>query len=248
MDKKLYRKPKLVPLDRVTHSDLSRLRIGEDFFDLSRLGMIGEYEEVPATDDCPRLYYRWNHREGYWEIYATEHDLIGYNLGATSEVSERLDKVEEDLEPTEAPTEVPTSTPTEVPTDPVEPDYVHSTISRDPDLIGGDLEVIIDGGLMILGGDIKYYTESRRFMVPGNYVGCMITADPIMWSQYGDTVKVEYKGRTFGKEAFTKDGKLIIYPMVKVPGQETPITVTWNDEFKEPFVVAITQESNLCKY
>lgn len=247
MDKKLHRKPKLVPLDKVTHADLPRLRIGEDFFDLSRLGMIGEYEEVPATDDCPRLYYRWNHRDGYWEIYATEHDLIGYNLGSVTDLDKRVDKIEEVVLPTEAPTETPTEIPTQVPTDPVEPDYVHSTISRDPDLTGGDLEVIIDGGLMILGGNIKYYCENRRFMVPGNYVGCMITPDPIMWSMYRSTVKVEYKGRVFGSEAFTRDGKLILYPMIKVPGQEVPITVTWNDEFIESFVVAITQESNLCK-
>lgn len=244
MNKRIFKKPELVPLSKVSFEDLPKIRIGEDFFDLARLGLIGEYTEVPPTEECPRLYYRWNYVEGYWEIYATEHDLIGYNLGSVTEIRDRVEKLEEEI-PTEEPTEEPTEPPTEEPT---EPPFVHSKIDRDQDLTGGDdLAKIIDGGLMILGGKIRWYEASRKFPVAGNYVGVTITADPSVWEKYSDSVVVEYKGVTYGKEVFTPDGKLTLYPMIKVPGQETPITIFWNDEYREPFVVAITQESELEK-
>lgn len=102
----LIQKPELIPLTEVTKDNVKTIRVGENFFDLSRLGLVGEYTRVEATDKCPRLYYRWNYCQGEWEIYATESDLIGFNLGSVGELvtsvtdlKDRMRVVEEYLGP-----------------------------------------------------------------------------------------------------------------------------------------------------
>lgn len=248
----LYPRPELVPLTRVTSDALKLIRIGEDFVDLSRLGLIGEYTLVPATDICPTLYYRWNYGDGVWEIYACEHDLIGFNLGTITDHIEDIDELKRDVKDLDdrvtvlegTTPEPPTIGPTEEPTEePTEPD-LHSKITQDADKTGGDLKVIVDGGIIIFSGEIEYYKPSYKFPTPGNYVGVTITANRYLWNFYKNTLRVKYKGMTFDQSVFV-DGKLTLYVYVSVPGQETPIRFYWNDGVEEDFTVAITQESTL---
>lgn len=250
----LHNKTPLVPLKRVTKELMKSIKIGENFFDLARLGLVGEYTEVPATDYCPRLYYRWNYKEGRWEIYATEHDLLGYSVASSSEVDEDVAELTEDVKELEVRVEkleeyhdepIPTPEPDpEVPSVP----YAHSCISRDPDLVGGtDLKILRDGGLFIFAGNIKYYHAccEHGFSEPGNYVGVMIRPTKDMWRAYKNTLKIEFEGNTYDKSICSAEGALVLYMKITDPGQEFPITLTWNDEFREPFIVATTQESKL---
>jgi len=241
------------PLKEVTPFDLKRIKIGRSFTDLARLGLIGEYEMVEATPICPRLYYRFDYIGCRWEIYAVDKDLIGYNLlhnGADGHrlniVESRVDVIETIIEPTDEPTEEPTEDPTEDPTEePTVSPYTHSKIDQSADKVGGNLEKVIDGGILILSGLIKWYEKDDiRFLADANYVGVSITPDPRMLSQYGDDMALEYRGSVFGKEIF-KNGIATFYINISCPGQEVPITIFWNDEFIERFVVAITQESKL---
>lgn len=246
MSEILYPRPELVPLKKITHDAVRLLRIGEDFHDLSRLGLIGEYTTVEATDECPRLYYRWNYNVGVWEIYATEHDLIGYNIGAITELNDEyadLDERVTDLE--EGTTIAPTTegpTPTEEPT--TEAPDIHSKISQDAEKTGGDLEVIVDGGIIIFSGDIEYYKADYKIPTAGNYVGIEIRPSQYLWNYFRNTLRIEYKGMTFDKSAFI-NGVFHLYVYVAVPGQEVPIRFYWNDGFEEDFTVAVTQESRL---
>jgi len=248
-EKIIYPRPELIPLTRVSRDAVKLLRIGEDFMDLGRLGLIGEYIVVPATDICPRLYYRWNYCEGIWEIYATEHDLIGFNLGSVTELQideedldNRVTKLEEGtIPPTPSPTDPPTIPPTVPPT---EPDY-HSKITWDADHTGGDLEFVIDGGIIIFNGAIDWYKAGIKFPTDGNYVGVTITCSPYLWNFYKNTLKVKLKGMTYDKDIFDDQGRVTFYIFVSVPGQEVPIRFYWNDGVEEDFTVAVTQESTL---
>lgn len=250
---KLYDKTPLVPLKRVTKELMSSIKIGENFFDLARLGLVGEYVEVSATDYCPRLYYRWNYKLGKWEIYATEHDLIGYSVVSSSEVDEDVAELVQDMQGIEERVEVlesyhPDPEDPESPDEPIPPvPYEHSKITRDPDLIGGKkLQVIQDKGLFIFAGDIEHYSCCcDKFSEPGNYVGVMIIPTRSMWRAYKNTLTIEFCGQIYDKSICSPEGVLVLYIKVTDPGQENPITLTWNGSFREPFVVATTQESKL---
>lgn len=242
----------LVKYDKLTLSDLPNIKIGEDFYDLVRLGLIGPYIEEPSTSECPRLFYHYNKKSECWDTYAIEHDLIGFNLGSIAGLSNRVDtneekivKLREDVDELQEVVLPPTPpTPPQPPTPPTPCEFIYSKIDRDDKLTGGkDLQKIIDGGILILGGKIKKYEESRIFPATGNYVGCKITPDCSTWHYFANNPQVIYKGMCYGSEVFSPDGTLTLLIQVKVPGQETPIDIKWNEELTEHFIIAITQES-----
>ena len=235
--------------EKLTKADLPNIVIAEDFVDFYKYGFGGPYKEVPATDTCPRLFYCNG------KCYAQEHDLIGFNLISSSDIVSQVientgdikqlqeialdheDRIQslEEVCPTPPPTPGPDPTP----------EFKNSKIDRDQDLIGGkDLKKVIDGGIMILSGTIKRYDADYQFPVDGNYVGCTITPDPTTWSHFACHPIVIYKGMTYNaNDIFDSDGTLTLYINVKVPGQETPIDIRWNQCIIEHFVVAISQES-----
>jgi len=268
--KTLFEKPDLVPIKRVTKSVAKSLIIGESFVDLARLGLMGEYTEVPATDECPRLFYRWNYQHGKWEIYAIDNDLIGYNLTWVSGVEEKIAKInakdaEQDsrldaLEnPTEEPTEEPTESPTEEPTEepsteepteepteaPTVPPFM-SSIRQDNEKTGGNLqETHIDEYHMNLKGLIKWYSAEGLKPVAGNYVGVTITAAPELWDQYKEQLVLIHRGMRYGYEVFDTNGSVTLMLYVSNPDQIMPISLEWVGIKMETFEVIIDPDSVL---
>lgn len=240
-------RPELVPYRRITSEIARTIKIGESFLDLARLGLIGEYVEVPATSICPRLFYRWNGIDGYWEIYAIDNDLIGYNFGAIGDLMDsigsldlRVTKLEEGTEePTEAPTEDPTAEPTEEPSteEPTEapttePMSLIELYGRQGELIGST-----SGRVLTLTGKMKYYPMTVDTPVPGNYAAVVIHTASTYWNQYKNQVELTYKGAKYGKAWFDYSGNFVIYVNFRDPNQMIPIRIDWSSEITEVFMI-----------
>lgn len=214
----LYPKQKLIPLTQITEENIKLIRIGEDFVDLARLGMIGEYELVEATKLCPRLYYRWNYQYGIWEIYATEHDLIRYNLIGVV----KLITVVDPDDPTP-----PGPTPPGPDPDP-EPDPDDYAV----DLSSPDPNWEFNGAIMTFFGPIKWYPKLKGHYVPVTF---KIGSE---YLQYLGSLIVTYRGAKYGKEIF-HDGKTTLFISVRIPGQMVPIRFDFTDELRTQYFIKI---------
>lgn len=223
MNDSLYPIQKLIPLTQITEENIKLIRIGEDFVDLARLGMIGEYELVEATKLCPRLYYRWNYQYGKWEIYATEHDLIRYNLLGVV----KLKSIVDPDDPTPGPTP-PDPGPDPTPDSEPDPDdYV-------VDLTSSDDNWNFNGAIMTFFGTIKWYPKLQGHYVPVTFrLGNE-------YLQYLDSLVVTYRGAKYGKEIF-HDGETTLLISVRIPGQMVPIRFDFTEELHTQYFIKIAK-------
>lgn len=223
MNDSLYPIQKLIPLTQITEENIKLIRIGEDFVDLARLGMIGEYELVEATKLCPRLYYRWNYQYGKWEIYATEHDLIRYNLLGVS----KLKSIVDPDDPTPGPTP-PDPGPDPIPDPEPDPeDYVVDVSSTDSNWK-------FNGAIITFFGPIKWYPKLHGHYVPVTF---KIGSE---YLQYLDSLVITYRGAKYGNEIFY-DGKTTLLISVRIPGQMVPIRFDFTEELHTQYFIKIAK-------
>jgi len=217
MNDSLYPIQPLVPLTQITETNIRNLRIGEDFVDLARLGMIGEYELVEATDLCPRLYYRWSYQHGIWEIYATEHDLICYNLVGVSSIKSGGYVPPEPPDPEPSPDPEPTPDPD---------DYKVKLSSPESNWT-------FNGAIITFNGPIKWYPCKCGHYVAVNF---KIGSEFI---QYMDSLIVTYRGAKYDKTIFNNN-EVLLYISVRVPGQLVPIRFDFTDELHAQYFIKIS--------
>jgi hypothetical protein len=223
MTNSLYPKEDLVPITEITEQNVRQLRIGEDFVDLARLGMIGEYTKVEASELCPRLYYRWNFQYGKWEVYACERDLIIYNLLGVNEL-----KKGSSPSPEPGPESGPEPGPDPEPTP--TPDLYKVKLSS------SDKNWNFDGAIITFEGPIKWYPKRKGHYVPVTF---KIGSD---YLQYMDTLVVTYRGAKYDKSIF--DGaKAVIYISVRVPGQLVPIRFDFTDDIHAQYFIRIDNDA-----
>lgn len=219
MKDSLYHKEPLVPLTQITDENVVKIRIGEDFVDLARLGMIGEYTLIDSTELCPKLYYRWSYQFGEWEIYATEHDLIRYNLIGVSSIKSG------GYIPPEPPTPGPDPEPSPDP-EPDPDDYKVKLSSPDSDWE-------FNGAIITFKGLIKWYPEKGGHYVPVRFkIGSEFV-------QYLDSLVVTYRGAKYDKTIFDANNEILWYISVRVPGQIVPIRFDFTDELHAQYFIKI---------
>lgn len=119
--------------------------------------------------------------------------------------------------------------------------FIHSKIDWDGKT-GGNLQKIIDGGILMLAGNINYYYQNESPVgEAGNYVGAIITPDKKMLEKYPD-FRIMSRGKVWTAKDLIDD-KFIIYLKIVISGQEIPIDWGWDPDHIEHFIVAVTQES-----
>lgn len=219
---------RLSPYKQLTEELIDSLIIHLTVSSLRRAGSVSpKIVRIEGTGYIPTLYYIKGSRDpnkSDWTVHALQSDLSRFMLHTIH---------------IELPTTPPTLPPTEPPTISPQP-VLHSKIRWDK-VTGGNLQEYVDGGMLILSGDISW---DDRECPPGNYVCAIIRPHPHMIKLYPDAT-VTFDGKTKPLSEMLFGPEFSICPLVHEPGEEFPIELKWDDDFIEHFVIAITQESHL---
>lgn len=78
----------LVPITELTEDNYKELIVGQDFFDLSRLGMVGPVVYVEPGEKVPGIFYKFNEKTGKWLMFTTEQLMIRFNAGMNPKPTE----------------------------------------------------------------------------------------------------------------------------------------------------------------
>lgn len=228
---------KLSPASRLTDELINKIEIHLTPSSLKRAGSTSPcIKRIEGSDLIPTLYYIKSTaditRED-WTVHALQSDISKFLLHtAMSDLPEV---------PTEPPTEAPTERPTCPPTcQPTDLPMIHSKIRWDK-VTGGRLTELVDGGILILSGDIQWNPDENP---PGHYVCAIVTPSQIMIERYPDA-KVIINGVTSKLSDKLWGPEFSVDVLVENPGYEFPFEIKWTDSYTEHFIVAITQESVL---
>lgn len=215
---------RLSPYKQLTDELIDSLIIHLTVSSLRRAGSVSpKIIRIEGTRYIPTLYYIKGSQDSSkndWSVHALQSDLSRFMLHTVQ-------------------IESPTSSPTECPTIPPTP-FIQSQIRWDK-VTGGNLQEYVDGGILILSGDIQW---DDRETPPGHYVCAIIRPHRSMIQSYPEAT-VTFDGKTQLLSDILFGYEFSVTPIVHEPGQEFPIDLKWSDEYTEHFIIAITQESHL---
>lgn len=178
---------------------------------------------------CPRLFYAL--LGGKWEVHAVELDLLRYLMYVDAAKPKPIDP------------------------EPIPGIYIQSKMSWDGSTgktsDGRWSTPVIEvagkyGTHAIFDGEIKFYQEGEINQYSGNFVGLIIESDVDMLAAYPNAeITFWDTHETYKLSDVSCDGTVSWYPAVRVPGQESRITINWCENLIESFIMMVTQNSTL---
>lgn len=185
--------------------------------------------EQPAESTCPRLFYALINN--VWEVHAIELDLLRYLLY------------------------VDTLTPHPEPTPDIDKKFFIPSEFKWDGIIGKSKDhdwsdpVSESAGKyghhLIFDGYIERYSADE-YHREGNFIGTIANVDVYMLAHYPNATVTFWDTRITRKLSEVNcNGSITWIPQIMVPGQESRMTIQWDDELTESFLVMVTQNSKL---